>query len=195
MIVDLLERSLHKSGLGVNMTSFIGVFLFSVFSFSKTMVPVTLEQFQPQGSWSWAFSEFDPKLQAWNAPYLFEKYTVTKVEGTLVTIEMSSSSSYPVETPPHHKFIADVQKCLTANSDYKTKKPWSVKFYTKSFGPEWELVSSAHKPLVFTEKFNCISTIDDSIILESVYVEQGPLAGIAASKVFDVNYKFELIAQ
>lgn len=171
----------------------LSVLFISVSSFSKTMVPVTLEQFQPQASWSWAFSEFDTKTQKWNAPYLYEKYTVITVQGSKVTIEMSSSSSYPVESPAHHKFIADVSQCLTAYADYKTKKPWTVTFYTKSFGPHWELVSSSHKPLVFIEKFNCITTIDDAVQLESDYVQEGPMAGVAQFKIFDVNYKFELI--
>lgn len=162
-------------------------------SFSKTMTPVTLEQFQPQASWTWAYSEFDVATSTWKAPYLYERYTVIDVQGSKVTIEMSSSSTYPVETSAHHKFTADVNKCLSAYADYKTKKSWTVVFYTKSFGPKWELVSSAHKPLVFTEKFNCISTIDEAVQLESQYVEEGPLAGVAHFKTFDVNYKFELL--
>ncbi len=164
-------------------------------SSAKTMVPVTLEQFSVNQSWSWAFSEFDTQTGQWKSPYLFEKYTVVQVEGAKVTIEMSSSSEYPVNGAPHHKFIADVSKCLSAFADYKTKKPWTVAFYTKSFGPQWELVSAHHKPLVFTEKFNCIREVDDAVLLESIYLQDGPMAGVAASKIFDVNYKFELIAE
>lgn len=157
------------------------------------MVPVTLEQFPLHATWVWAYSAFDVQKQVWKAPYLYEQYTVVAVEGSIVTMEMASGSEFPVIHQAHHKFVADVSKCLVAYGDYKTKKPWTVVFYTKSFGPQWELVSSAHKPLVFTEKFNCITTIDDGINLPSQYEEAGPLAGVASFKLFDVNYKFELL--
>jgi hypothetical protein len=172
---------------------------------------VSPEVFSIGKQWSWTYSSFDKKNAQWT-PYFLETYTVVAREGSLVTVEMSShptSESGP--TPAHHKFIADVNDCLRAANDPQ-RRNWTVQFYTKSFGLDWELVSRSHPNLVFTEKFNCTGpngvdvatdTFDTQAIFQILpkahqdaswyFLNFQGLEGVAARKFFQpgLDYKFE----
>ena len=125
---------------------------------------------------------------------------------------MASSAQYPVTTPPHHRLIANISDCLST----KDLKSWTIEFYTKSFGPDWEMVSKQHKNLAFTEKFNCVSEWHSPLNVETVDIQGQPgsiaflqidinepgswfiqnptdLNGVAYKKYFDSKYLFELI--
>lgn len=172
--------------------------------------------FQPGQKWIWIYSSLDKKSGLWQS-YFRETYTVTAREGERVTIEMSSHSlPKDVDTPAHHKFVIDLRNCPLATSDAKYRS-WGVEFYTKSYGPDWQLVSRYHPNLVFTEKFNCYQPKSIQKLAHSTAVWKGEsqetlqigllgvadpsfyfttsdVAGVAATKVFAPtwDYKFEL---
>ena len=134
------------------------------FSQAKSLETVEQDLFKKGDFFVWAFSEYDKSISQWKEPYLYEKYTVTDVEGDVVTVEMSSDSQPNSSSASHHKFKANIKECLSLGASKNSMKKWKVSFYTKSFGPQWELVSKKHKGLVFTEKFNCLS---DNVEVES----------------------------
>ena len=118
---------------------------------------VDIRLFEKGAQWTWGYSEFDEALQVWKDPYLYETYEVTKRKGDQVTIEMSSHKEFGKKAEAHHKFIANIKLCLRLGQRKGDLKSWKIKFFTKSYGPQWELVSKSHKGLAFTEKFNCYS--------------------------------------
>ncbi len=115
---------------------------------------VDARQFEFGNFWVWLYYEFDQTTQNWK-PYLEERYTVTRVKGRFLTIEMSSS---PPESRrkslAHHKFEIDFKKCEMEKLN-PTYRHWTLKFYTRTDSADWQLVSNTHPNLVFTEKFNC----------------------------------------
>lgn len=189
------------------------VLLWSALATAQAIPTVQFESFKPGAYWRWVYSELDKKTGEWS-PYLVEKYTVTAVEGRNVTLEMNSSGYPAVNAEAHHKMIVDFSKCELAAADPK-KRAFTVEFYTKSFGNGWQVVSKAHKNLVFTEKFNCSSPAANE---EWEYLDMGGSAtfrlkrtpareaswyfldradalGVAAMKLFDPkqDYKFEFL--
>lgn len=191
------------------------IFLLSLFSSAVELPAVQAETFPVGATWIWAYSEFSKDTQTWNPPYLYEKYTVTQVKGDRIEIEMSSGSQKDVVNPAHHKFDFKIEDCLKTKTVADKVKPknFTIQFYTKSFSPNWELVSSAHKNLPLIEKFNCTQValnenISASTVLlggktwnafalpwsESIYGSGDTrVNGIAVVKHFDVYYKFELV--
>ena len=123
--------------------------------------------FQKGQQWVWAYSEFDKDSNQWLKPYLYEKYTVTEVNGDIVEIEMSSDAELSGSSSAHHKLKANLSECLKAGTNVQKMKAWKIAFYTKSFGPQWELVSLSHQGIPFTEKFNCLS-VDKEVVTEFV---------------------------
>lgn len=139
------------------------LFLFSLFVSSITLaVPVetvNIDSFQKGSYWVWAFSESDGD-GGWQEPYLYETYKVINRSKEWVTIGMSSAPSLDADFAPHHKFKANLIKCLDYGQNSRTLKRWKVQFFSKSLsGNKWQLVSRSHKGLVFTEKFNCLTNI------------------------------------
>jgi hypothetical protein len=181
---------------------------------SPTHYPVVkLSDFRVGKYWVWVYFEQNKTTQKWETPYLYERYSVIEVEGSIVTIEMSSGPRLPVLTPAHHKFRVDIKTCLKNYGQLENLKNWTVEFYTKSLSPDWELTSKFHKNLVFSEKFNCTATSSQSTVFtvntelgvlsafkhnvlgwDSYYGLDNPaLRGVAVLKYFDSHYKFELI--
>jgi hypothetical protein len=147
---------------------------------------VQMSQFQEGDYWTWTYSSLE-KDGSWS-PYFSERYTVSKVDGALVTIEMSSTSYPYTPSPAHHKMVVDFTKCEKASQDAKFKN-FTIAFYTKSFGNGWQLVSSSHKNAPFTEKFNCAGTGEAT----TYFSNPVELAGVQAQKIFPPNndYKSE----
>lgn len=180
--------------------------LFIQFVGAETNLPtVSIDGFDVGKTWIWAYSERTKDKQGWQEPHLYEQYKVIEVKGNVVTIEMSSSSTLPVKTNAHHKFVVDVDDCLRQQADYNYKKDFSLQFYTKSLGPHWEKAYSP-KGIVFTEKFNCVSMAPEEKINlghaifqfknsknKTWYITIGDFAGVAFEKEFDQNYRFQLI--
>lgn len=139
---------------------FVVVFLILVSAFSNASAQsslVSMDQFYPGAYWVWSYAERDEESQKWQDPYLYERYQVIAVDGDQVTIEMSSGSEVDHENEPHHKFVADVSRCLELGASKMKFQRFRIEFYTKSFGNGWSLLSKKHKGLAFTEKFNCFS--------------------------------------
>ncbi|MBX3021912.1 MAG: hypothetical protein KF799_09575 [Bdellovibrionales bacterium] len=113
--------------------------------------------------WTWVYSSADSG--AWS-PYLREVYTVVERNGSRATVIMQSGSLHKPLSEPHHKFIVDLDHCERQKRD-PSAKGWTVVLYTKSFGSSWELVSNTHSNLVFTEKFNCASSLPGSAVIRS----------------------------
>lgn len=200
------------------------IFLISALTFSSigsadAIPSVQFDQFQPGHYWRWLYSEWNSQDQNFK-PYYVERYTVTAVEGKMVTIEMRSAGVPNKQGPAHHKFILDFSKCERAARDPRFKN-FSVHFYSKSFNQDWELVSNAHSHKVFTEKFNCASPFPGRRVEYQKFSYQGrevstfqvptqpprkdswyfldepELKGVAAYKSFAPNgaYKLEFIDQ
>lgn len=178
---------------------------------------VTLDQFTVGNCWLWTYFEKNKQTGTW-APYYFERYTVTEADGKKLTLEMSSSSARPILSAAHHKMDVDFSKCESSAQDPRFKN-FTIVFYTKSMGEDgrWQLVSRAHKNLVFTEKFNCWGALPNEKIVTAFWpgpsgskpifqVERVPpreaswyflaepgLEGVAALKIFDPagEYKME----
>lgn len=188
---------------------------------AEVIVPtVSIEQFAKGKSWTWGYSEVNGTNGESAAPNVFETYTVTNVNGNLVTIEMSTSHGTFQKTKPHHKFIANVKDCVE-NRLRRPRRSFLVEFYTRSFHPnsqgQWELVSKQHEALMFEEKFNCLQKIPakdirlkSEVILGAVtdlfrhdprashswYVNStDDLKGVAALKNFPgkMRYQFQLL--
>lgn len=174
---------------------------------------VKADDFKVGDYWVWAYSEKNVNQNAWKSPYLYEQYTVVKKENSQITFEMASGPQWPVKKDAHHRFVVDISKCLKNLQSIDKLKKWSVAFFSKSYSPNWELVSVTHDPLVFTEKFNCISESDKSYE-EVVSISLGQLTSfkhniagwdsyygsdqkqapaVALLKYFDERYKFELV--
>lgn len=192
------------------------MFLILLFTFFANAELVDLPVINPQlfevgQSWTWAYSEKDKETQQWLAPYLYEQYTLVAIDKNIFTFEMASSSSFPVESPAHHMFKVDLNKCLTSLKVFEKNKPWFIQFYSKTYSPHWELVSKSHSPLAFIEKFNCaasaqIQSVEWLLVQQkegfqftkpgwpSVYGRTTPyVAGVAILKNFREDYKFELV--
>lgn len=140
---------------------------FLCFVQASELPTISKDSFQVGQQWVWAYSELDKASGQWLEPYLYEKYTVIKVDGAKVEVEMSSDSTLDGVSEAHHKFKADIDQCLKAGQSEQKMKSWRIAFYTKSFGPQWQLVSSQHQGTPFTEKFNCLS-IDKELETEFV---------------------------
>jgi len=141
---------------------FISSFLFSSsYATGEERFTVNLDTFEHGSYWIWSYSEKTKDSDLFQQPYLYEKYEVVKVQGDKITIEMSSSSDLVFDEPAHHKFRADLSKCLELgeSSSDRSMRSWKIAFYTKSLGPDWSLVSKSFKSLAFTEKFNCFSSL------------------------------------
>lgn len=108
---------------------------------------------------TWSYSELDPQLREWGEPYLYETYLVTKVEGSKVTIEMSSATELNEISPAHHKFTADFKKCKELGRTKRRLNRYRIAFYTKNISKnnKWTALSRRFKSLAFTEKFNCLT--------------------------------------
>ena len=179
---------------------------------SGTLPTVKAEQFAVGNFWDWTYSGLNKESVEWQ-PYLIEHYSVAAVEGTKLTIEMRSSPIPYQETEPHHKFIVDLADCEKASREARFRN-FTIRFYTKSLGDGWQLVSSAHTNLPFTEKFNCVSDPRPNGITEGEYdgakifrfasrsrdeaswyfLDREGLAGVTAQKTFEPRreYKAEL---
>lgn len=186
-------------------------------AFSAGFAAVDRSMFEVGRNWRWLYSEWKPAENRW-VPYYIEKYEVVATDGSLVTIEMSSSPAASSPGPAHHKFVLDFSKCERASRDPGFAN-FTVVFYSRSLGPDWELVSKSHGNLVFTEKFNCRSPFAGQRISERdlplaggsfrlfqiqtpprtggswYFLNQPGFQGIAAFKEFPPTgqYKFELL--
>ncbi len=129
-----------------------------VFAFGNAAT-VDASQFFVGAHWTWSYSQESSSGQTWESPYLFETYQVVQVDKGRVTIEMSSASdsTQANSTEPHHKFVVDIRECLNRGQSLAPLRRLKIRFYTKSFGSGWQLVSKNHKALAFTEKFNCFN--------------------------------------
>jgi hypothetical protein len=195
------------------MTSFILSFFIGI-SFGEELPVISVDLFTANKSWVWAYSEFSKQENQWLKPYLYEMYKVSSRNDSVITIEMSSSPELPVIDNPHHKFTFNYSECFNLSEvNASAPKKCFVKFYTKSLSKNWELVSSSHKPLVLTEKFNTVKSVKDDfldfidLIIENENKSAFKLkwsdshynfsndeyAGIALLKFFDKNYKFYLL--
>lgn len=149
------------------------ILLLAAISFTmESMASVTINErvFKKGSFWTWSYSELDEE-GLWEEPYLYETYLVVDRAGDLVTIEMFSSSNLRTKTSAHHKFKANIKKCLKKGANARTLKRWGISFYTKSLGPKWELLSHNFKNLAFTEKFNCFSGDEGLIDKEFLFYE------------------------
>ena len=102
---------------------------------------VTASFFKVGDSFAWDYFE---KTGAF---YSGERYTVIEVNGSKVKFEMGSKFSESAEYIPHHRFEADVAKCVNEN------KTWHLRMWYLN-GSVWEEYSNP-KTLPFEEKFNC----------------------------------------
>ncbi len=116
------------------------------------------DQFTIGDRWVWSYSEWSHEKNDFLRPYLFETYEVTAVRDAEITIEMSSSPDIDQKEPSHHKFIIDIDRCLTLGKAKQSLRNLRIHFYTKSLDQNWKLLSKNHKALAFTEKFNCLSS-------------------------------------
>lgn len=175
---------------------------------------VDVSQFQQGTSWSWTYISKDAHSGEW-APYYVETYVLTNVRGKILTFEMHSSPLPMHQTPAHHKFVVDFANCERAAAG--GARVWTMRFYTHSLGPGWQLVSNTYENTAFTEKFNCIMPTEKESVSYSQFDWQGTktnifsppqssksgdsfyflnmkdLNGVAAQKMFPPNnaYKFE----
>lgn len=170
---------------------------------------VQFQQFQVGQNWQWTYSSLEDGQ--WT-PYLVEKYTVAEIHRKTLTIEMSSSEFPGSETPAHHKFLINFSKCEAAAKD-PSRRHFTVEFYTKSFGPNWTLVSKNHPNNVFTEKFSCWGAManesvafDEMLDKKVVYQVQrhpqretswyfwnnGELNGVSAGKLFYPRKQYKM---
>lgn len=134
----------------------------------SSVTQVQLSQFVPGHVWSWQYSEQNRKTGAWE-PYLIERYTVTEVSGSKITIEMSSDSpNDPRRSKAHHKFVFNFKSCETARANPGARK-WTVEFYSTSLTGSWSLVSRTHPNHVFTEKFNCSNPNEKEVVQNGTY--------------------------
>ena len=176
---------------------------------SGTLPTVKAEQFALGNYWDWTYSGLNKATGEWE-PYLIEHYSVAAVEGSKLTIEMRSSPVPYQDTEPHHKFVVDLADCEKASREARFRN-FTIKFYTKSLGNGWQLVSSSHTNLPFTEKFNCNSDPRPTGIIEGEYdgakifrfasrsrdeaswyfTEKEGLAGVAAQKTFEPRREFK----
>lgn len=197
-------------------------FIFSILLFLNSdilqaqpepMPTVDPSLFHKGSYWIWSYAEYDANNQQWKAPYFYEKYTVTEVADSAIEIEMASDSKSSVETQAHHKFVFDINSCLAKGTSLQKLNSWSIVFYTKTFGSQWQLVSKKHQGLAFLEKFNCLSKgspkmqklpdLDNTLWEVFNYNTSGgswflynhpDLTGVTMQKVFNnkVKYKAEL---
>lgn len=175
-----------------------------------------LSRLQPGDSWSWTYSQKQPATDTW-APYFIETYTLTKVDGKLLTFEMQSSPLPPKPSPAHHKFIVNFANCERAANGGPLN--WTMFFYRRDENSRWELISNSFENFAFTEKFNCVhptaGTIDyihapwnggETTLFSSpqpsntgpsyYFLEAEGLRAVAARKIFPPKgeYKFEFRA-
>ncbi len=139
----------------------LALLIFSILTLSLKLSAkpptIQIDQFEKGHFWVWSYSEWNEEEKNFFDPYLFETYEVTDVEDAKITIEMSSSPSIDQKQPPHHRFVINLDRCLTLGQSQKSLKNLRIHFYTKSMGNDWKLLSKNHKALAFTEKFNCLS--------------------------------------
>lgn len=180
--------------------------------FHPNVGQVQVSQFQVGQTWTWTHSELT-KTGSWK-PTLLERYKVTQVSGTEITIEMSSDPpSSQTTSHPHHKFIFDFSSCERARQSVVARL-WTVKFYTTSFNGSWTLVSATHPNYVFTEKFNCSTPTEREVVQSGTYeMEDGSysifhinravkedtswylsdhpkLSGVLATKIFEPTQRY-----
>lgn len=181
---------------------------------SERVSVADISQFQQATSWSWTYFSKDARSGKWD-PYYVETYVLTNVRGKILTFEMHSSPLPAHQTPAHHKFIVDFANCERAAAG--GSRTWTMRFYTHSLGPGWQLVSNTYENTAFTEKFNCIVPTEKESVSYSQFDWQGAktdifsapqssnsgnsfyflsmkdLNGVAAQKMFPPNnaYKFE----
>ncbi len=158
-------------------------FLIALF-FDTTAPVVHPSEFKTGKSWTWDYRDAHDKK------YSTERYTVIEVQGTNVTFEMATEFPGKPGFVAHHRFEADVAKCVSAN------KTWRLRMWYLN-GTRWEEYSNP-KTLPFEEKFNCLpEAISDkeNMFGRLVQTMEGgswyTYDGVAFQKEFDGGYTFQ----
>lgn len=136
---------------------------------------VSPELFEPGREWIWDYQE------ASGAPYSSERYRVIARRGSVVEFELSSTYGNPPGAPipeaPHHRFTADVARCLKAHANPAAPRPWSIEIFSWDAGQARWVSGGIHHPLAFEEKFNCDPHARSTPYRDAVHLDQKQGAG------------------
>lgn len=103
---------------------------------------IHISEFSQGKTWTWDYYDDQKQL------YSTERYEVLSVRGNVVQIEMATEFPSKPGFTAHHRFEADVSRCLNANNSWQLRT-WFLN------GSKWEEYSNP-KTLMFEEKFNCL---------------------------------------
>lgn len=129
---------------------------------------VSLKQFFVGSAWTWEYRK--NKASVYSS---LEKYRVTEIDDSNITMVMSSKLFGEERFTEHHKFIIDLDQCLQAYQNPYIQGQVPLKLFYKS-GNNWYFSSGKKRTSPFEEKFNCNAYLDQEEVQYHSITESTP---------------------